>query len=370
MIEKLYNIGKLVLLLFLIVYVGSLIDWFFSPLRVAFQTLFVPLVVAGFLYYLLRPFVHLLQKKLPKSLAIVILYGVLIALIVVGLAALGPILQDQTLALANNMPAIIAGIESWVLDIDLVQRISDLQEEPFIDADGLIDTATESLNQLGRGLVSGFGSFVGTIASAVLVLVLLPILLFYALKDSGKLRDRFVTFFPEKRHDEVRRILQDIDSTLSSYIQGQGIVCLLVGTLCLIAFLIIGLEYALLLAVIAGVTNLIPYFGPWIGSIPAVTVALFTSPWVGLVTILAVVVIQQIESNLIAPQVIGKKLRIHPVTIIFLILIAGQLFGLLGMILAVPVYASLRVLLTSGVRIWKLRLDVAGDAPPEEPAPE
>lgn len=353
--DKFFKIGKNILLLFLIIFMGSQISWFFTPFRVAFQTMFIPLVLAGFLFYLLRPFVNLLNKKLPRGLSILIIYVLLIGGILFGLAMLGPILQEQMVSLATNIPTIISGIEDWALEIDLFNRISQLQDEQFIDIEGYIETATATLNRMGRGLVSGFGSVIGTVASALFVLVLLPILLFYLLKDSSNFNRSFVKLFHEDQRGEVKSILKEIDYTLSSYIQGQGIVCLFVGVLCLIAFLIIGLDYALLLAVIAGITNIIPYFGPWIGSVPAVMVALFTSPIVTLFTVGAVVIIQQIESNLIAPQVIGKKLKIHPLTIIFLILIAGQLVGLIGMILAVPFYAALRVLITHGIAILRLR---------------
>ncbi|WP_423189279.1 AI-2E family transporter [Alkalibacterium sp. f15] len=354
--DKFFKIGKNILLLFLIIFMGSQISWFFTPFRIAFQTMFIPLVLSGFLFYLLRPFVNLLSKKLPRGVSILIMYVILIGGILFSLALLGPILQEQMISLATNIPAIISGIEDWALEIDLFNRISQLQDGQFIDIEGYIKTATDTLNSMGRGLVSGFGSLIGTVASALFVLVLLPILLFYLLKDSSNFQNDFVKLFHTEQQAEVRRVLKEIDYTLSSYIQGQGIVCLFVGILCFIAFLLIGLDYALLLAVIAGLTNIIPYFGPWIGSIPAVMVALFTSPIVTLLTVGAVVVIQQIESNLIAPQVIGKKLKIHPLTIIFLILIAGQLIGLIGMILAVPFYASLRVLVIHGIEILKLRV--------------
>ncbi|WP_197017795.1 AI-2E family transporter [Alkalibacterium sp. AK22] len=353
--DKWFNIGKNILLLFLIIYVGSRIDWLFTPVRVAFQTVFIPLILTGFLFYLLRPFVKLLNKKIPKGLAILIVYIILGGTLTFGLVSLGPILQDQIMSLANNIPNIIASVEDWVLEVDLFNRISQLEDEQFINLDEYIETITNTLNTMGRGLISGLGSLVGTVASVLFVLLLLPILLFYILKDSSTFYESFIRVFHPRQQKEVRSILEDIDHTLSSYIQGQGIVCLFVGILCFVAFLVIGLEYALLLGVIAGVTNLIPYFGPWIGSVPAVMVAIFTSPYAALATIIAVVVIQQIESNLIAPQVIGKKLKIHPIMIIFLILIAAQLIGLIGMILAVPFYATFRVLVVHGMKIWMLR---------------
>jgi len=358
MLEKFYVIGKNVLLLFLIIYIGSLIDWVFNPLRVAFQTLFIPVILAGLMFYLLRPFVNLLNKKMSRGLSILLIYLVFIGIIVVSLALLGPVLQGQIMSLANNIPQIFEGIQEWILEIDLFNRISQLQQEEFLNIDGYIESVMETLNNWGRGAVTGVGSLLGSLASAVFTLILLPILLFYVLKDSKKFQEGFIKMFYRKQQQEVRDILEDVDRALSSYIQGQGLVCLFVGILCLIAFLIIGLDYALLLAIIAGLTNIIPFFGPWIGSIPAVIVALFLSPITALFTILAIIIIQQIESNVISPQIIGKKLNLHPLIIIFLILIAGQLVGLIGMILVVPLFASVRVLFTHGRKIWKIKTEM------------
>jgi predicted PurR-regulated permease PerM len=146
-----------------------------------------------------------------------------------------------------------------------------------------------------------------------------------------------------------------MDFALSSYIQGQIIVSICVGILAYIAFLIIGLDYPLVLALVAMFTNVIPFIGPWIGTIPAVIVGLLNSPFMALLVVLAVVVVQQIESNLISPQVMGRKLSIHPLTIIFLLLVAGRFAGLLGLILAVPTYAVGKVLVLHIYRLWVLR---------------
>lgn len=353
---KLFNIGKHMLLLFLIIYVGSLISWFFTPVIVAFNTIFIPLIISGFLFYLFRPFVNLLNKKIPRVFSILLIYVVMVGLIVVAVVSVGPILQQQIVSFTNNIPKIFREIQAWVLDLNIISRITQLEEgQSFINIDDYIQRATEALDQISQDLITSLGKLLGTMANVAFVIVLIPFLLFYSLKDSHKFTDTFVNFFSRKQKSEVRRILQEIDATISSYIQGQGLICLFVGLLCLITFLIIGLDYALLLAIIAGITNIIPYFGPWIGSVPAVIVGLFMSPLTALITIIAVIIIQQIESNIIAPQVMSKKLRIHPVTIIFLILIAGQLLGLIGMIIAVPFYATSRVLLIYGHKLWRVR---------------
>lgn len=132
------------------------------------------------------------------------------------------------------------------------------------------------------------------------------------------------------------------------------IVSSFVGILCYIAFTLIGLDYALILALVAMVTNVIPFLGPWLGTIPAVIVGLLHSPLKALLVILLVVIIQQIESNILQPQVMGKKLSMHPVTVLSLILVAGSFAGIIGMLLAVPLYAVGKVIVTHAYRLWKL----------------
>ncbi|MCC5911044.1 MAG: AI-2E family transporter [Clostridiaceae bacterium] len=352
---KAFKIGHGILLLFLIIYVGSLIDWIFYPFIVIFQTLFIQVILSGFLFYLLRPLVKILNKKIPRGISILIVYFVLICILIGLLIIIGPILQRQFYSLTDNMPFIISDIQKQFINIQEMEIFQRHELSGILNIEDLILQLGDLVNQLGKNFALSMANFVGVLANAVLVLVIVPFILFYILKDGEKFAKHFLSIFNKKQQDDVRLILKGIDKTLSSYIQGQGIVCLCVGVLCYITFLIVGLNYALLLAVIAGMTNIIPYFGPWIGTVPAVIVGLFQSPMMALIIVILVVIIQQIESNLIAPQVIGKKLEMHPITIMFLILIAGRLVGLLGMILAVPTYATCKVILTHSHQIWKLQ---------------
>lgn len=128
-------------------------------------------------------------------------------------------------------------------------------------------------------------------------------------------------------------------------------VCLFVGVSVYIGLLIIGLDYALLLAAVAMVMDVIPYFGPVLGTIPALIVGLMVSPWTALKVLIMVVVIQQLESHLVSPMVLGKKLNIHPVTIIVILLTAGSMAGVLGLVLGVPIFAVSKVLVTEMVKL-------------------
>lgn len=352
---KSFRIGRGILLLFLIIYVGSLIDWVFKPFITAFNTLFIPIVLAGFLFYLLRPLVKILNRKLSRGISILLLYLGLVCIMVILLLITGPVLQRQFYSLTNNLPYIFTEIQNRFIDLQQHELFQRFELSGLVNLEEYILKLSEFANQLGKSFASSMASIIGAVANTVLVLVIVPFILFYMLKDGEKLENHAIALFNPKRREDVRHILIDIDKTLSSYIQGQGIVCLCVGLLCLITFSIIGLDYALLLAVIAGITNIIPYFGPWIGAIPAVIVGLFQSPVMALIVVIAVVVIQQVESSLISPQVIGKKLNMHPITVMFLILIAGRIIGLIGMILVVPTYGICRVLFSHALRLWRLK---------------
>lgn len=146
-----------------------------------------------------------------------------------------------------------------------------------------------------------------------------------------------------------------MNKTISTYISSQAIDCMFVGLFTFIGYLIIGQPYALLFGFIAGATNIIPYLGPFIGAAPAVIVALFTSPVQALLVIVVVTIVQQIDSNLLSPYIMGKSLSIHPLTIIIILIVAGNLAGIFGMILGVPLYAVVKTIIVNVNRLIKLR---------------
>ncbi|MFL6562935.1 MAG: AI-2E family transporter, partial [Bacillus sp. (in: firmicutes)] len=152
-----------------------------------------------------------------------------------------------------------------------------------------------------------------------------------------------------------RKILSDLDEALSSYIHGQIFVSFCIGTLLFLGYLMIGLDYSLLVAIVAMFTNVIPFLGPIIAIIPALIIAILNSPMMVVKVLIVMVVVQQIEGHIISPQVMGRRLEIHPLTIISLLLAAASIGGVLGLILAVPVYAVLKVIVHHTYRLWKLR---------------
>ncbi|KHF38440.1 AI-2E family transporter [Halalkalibacter okhensis] len=352
---KAFRIGYGIVLIFIIIYLGSLIDWVFKPIVVLVQTLFAPVILAGVLYYLLRPFVNLLAIKLPRAIAILILYLAAIGIITSLVLLIGPELQKQFHSFTRNMPVFINEIRDMFINLQANEYVSRFQEGENFSIEELSMEFANYLNNFVSNIGHNIASLIGFIANALLIIVIIPFVLFYMLKEGEKAPNQLLKLLPEKRQNEGREVLRAMDVALSSYIQGQIIVSICVGILAYIAFLIIGLDYPLVLALVAMFTNVIPFIGPWIGTIPAVIVGLLHSPFMALLVIAVVVVVQQIESNLISPQVMGRKLQIHPLTIIFLLLVAGRFAGLLGLLIAVPTYAVCKVLVLHIYRLWLLR---------------
>lgn len=352
--SKWFRFGYGVVLVLLIIYLGSLVDWVFKPIVVIVESLFAPIVLAGILFYLFRPIVNLLSRWIPRGIAILTLY-LAVALVVTALILLiGPELQKQFNSFVNNLPYYMNDIQRMLVNLQNNEYIARFQDGDY-SIEQFTDYIINSLNDIVSSIGSNLASFIGFIANVVIISVIIPFILFYMLKEGEKAPNAIIRQLPKKHQQEGKRILADMDFALSSYIQGQIIVSVCVGVLIYIGYLIIGLDYPLVLALVAMFTNVIPFIGPWIGTFPGVVVGFLDSPFMALLVIIVVVVVQQIESNLISPQVMGRKLDIHPVTIILLLLVASRFAGVLGLLLAVPAYAVGKVIVLHTYRLWKLR---------------
>jgi predicted PurR-regulated permease PerM len=349
--SKLYFWTVEILLLFLILLVGTKISFLFKPFAILFSTLFSPILIAVFLYFLFLPIIDFLERKnVPRTIGILILYLVLIAAAIISFINIFPVLLDQFKDLVNNLPALINQtthqvgiIEKWIGSQNYVE-ISNIQK----------NLSKFLLTFLG-GVTGGIGAVLGVISNITLIVVTVPFIMFYMFKDGHNFPTAFSKFVPSTYRQHAIHIMNETGETLSSYIRGQSIVCMFIGFGTFIGYVIIGLPNALILSLVAAITNIIPYFGPFIGGAPAVIVAFLISPKMAAFVILIIVIVQQIDSNLISPYIMGKSLNIHPLTIILLLLFAGNFAGVLGMILAVPTYAIAKVIIINLVRIIKLR---------------
>ena len=335
-----------------LIMISSEINFIFEPIGTFFSTLFAPVLIAGFLYYLLNPIVKLLMKaKIKRIWAVAIVLLLLVAAIIWILLSVIPSLVQQISSLASNMPDFIKQVESWLKEVAELPLFKEVDINKYFEQ---LDISYGTIiQQFLSGVSNSLGSIVGTIASATVVIITAPFILFYMLKDGEKLVPNIQQFFPEKRRNQIVELLGQLNKTLANYISGQAIECLFVGTFTFLGYMVIGVDYAFLFGVIAGLTNLIPYLGPYLGLAPAFLVTVFNDPVKALLCCVVVLIVQQLDGNIIYPNVIGKSLKIHPLTIIIVLLVAGNIAGLLGIFLGVPFYAICKTIISYIIKIVK-----------------
>jgi len=338
-----------VILVLAIIYLASLVDFIFKPFVSLFSIVMIPLMLASFFYYLLRPLVNWMERpKLKRPWVILIIYlaaAVLLGLFIVGVF---PSLRTQFFNLVNNAPNLFNTLGKQLQDLEQNGFLADILPEdvsPF-------SKITEYLNKgfsLLTNYLTGMFSFISNFA---LILFTFPILLFYMLKEGDKFGQKIVSFMPKRYHAEGEKTMQDIDSALSGFIVGRVVVNLALGVLMYIGFLIIGLPYALLLTVVAVIMNFIPFIGAILSAIPIVIIGLIESPSVAIWSLVVILLSQQIQDNIISPYIFGKQLDIHPITTILLVLVGSDAFGIIGVIIIIPVYMMLKIVVTKVYQLF------------------
>ncbi|WP_017473045.1 AI-2E family transporter [Amphibacillus jilinensis] len=346
--QKVFRFLIYAVLTFTFIYLLNLTGFVFKPIGALLAAIAVPVIGAGFLYYITNPFVNLLEKiKVPRLLAIIIVFLLIIVFIVISVYFIIPPIQDQINSLVESGP----DIQQWIEDMINIWR----NGQEFIpeSVQNAIDNMVDNIGQYTEQMATSVFSFLGAFFSFLFSFILIPFFLFFMLKDREKFIPFITNFFSESKAESLTRLLKNIDETLGSFIQGQALVSLSVGIMLLIGYLIIGLDYALIFAIFALFMNLIPYLGPWLSAIPAVVVGFFQDPMTGVWTAVVMIVAQQIESNLIEPNIMGKVLKIHPLTVVIIILAAGAIIGFVGLIFAVPAYAVIKTIATHFYQEYK-----------------
>lgn len=336
-----------VLLCLLIVLTFTKVSYLFEPVWQFFGVVGLPIVLSGILYYMLNPVVNWLEKKKIKRIwGITILFILIITLLTWGIVVLIPKLQEQTTSFIKNAPSYWHIIESKSNEL-FASPIFEQFRDPIEQASqNMFNSIGNTIQQLSKNAFQGIGSLVGAVANVVLALVTMPFILFYLLKDGKRLPEYFIKFLPNKVRKPTLNVLTDINKQVSQYIRGQLTVAFSVAVIFIIAFSLIGLEYSVTLGIMAGFLNLIPYLGSALAMIPAILLGIVAGPAMLIKVIIVFIVEQTIEGRFISPLVLGSQMNIHPVTIIFVLLTSGKLFGVVGVILGLPGYAAIKVLVT------------------------
>ncbi|MEB6611922.1 lipoteichoic acid biosynthesis protein CozEa [Staphylococcus pasteuri] len=342
-----FRTGIALIMLFILIKLFMQVHEVFTPIVTIIGSVFLPFIISGFLFYICLPFQNLLEKwGFPRWASIVTIFVVLIAIIAIVVAFIAPILISNMNNLIKQTPALQRETERLVnfaltqidkLPNDVTHRINNMVKSM---GDGVTDVLSNSL------------SYITSLISTIFLLIMVPFFLIYMLKDHEKFIPAVGKFFKGERKVFVVDLLKDLNYTLKSYIQGQVTVSVILGIILYIGYTIIGLPYTPLLVLFAGVANLIPFLGPWLSFTPAAILGIIDGPttfvWVCVITLIA----QQLEGNVITPNVMGKSLSMHPLTIIVVILAAGDLGGFILILIAVPLYAVLKTIISN---IFKYR---------------
>ncbi len=345
--KRIRTVIQLVILCLFVLFIYLLIilfPYYKSGIVVIFQ-ISIPFLISGLIAYLLHPVINWLEKKkIPRTVAILFIYFTFFISAGLGIYFSFPMFVKQIEDFQANIPELMEQYREFIYMIYeqtafLPEGFHQEMDQLFIDLEtGLI----ERLTSLMKNIAVLFDMFV--------MLAVIPILVFYFLKDYEKLQKSILRLVPKKYQSFTCNLASEMEDSLGQYIRGQILVCFLVGLLSFLLLKWIGMSYALLLGIISGLTNFIPYFGPIIGAVPAIFIAFTISERMVWFVLGAVLLVQLAEGNLLSPYIVGKSMHIHPVYLILTLFVAAKVAGVIGMILAIPVLAIARVAVPL---IWK-----------------
>ncbi len=306
------------------------------------RAVLMPFLFALVLSYLLAPLVEsFVRHGIHRIWAILLVYALLGIILASAVIYMIPLLVQESVHVIHMVPSFVSGAQgTW----DLWLRR--LHQAPIPGSLRSAITAT-GLHLQGQ-LLGVLKNLVGTmfgLVPGVLSLVVAPVLGFYLLKDLERIRMRFWDVVPVEWRSSMFKLGFDVDRTLNGFIRGQLTVAIVVGFLSAFWVFLLGIPFPILIGVVVTLTDVIPYVGPIAGALPAVLLALNISPLMAFYTIIGFVAVHQLEGAVIAPQVMGESVGLHPLVVVFAILAGGELGGVVGLLIAVPTAAVLKVLL-------------------------
>lgn len=362
--NKVVSLLLVSLLVILNVYMLSLVSHFFRPIEIVFEIIGPPIVFSAIFFYLLNPVVDWLEnKRFSRASAIAMIFVILLIGIIGAMNFIVPVIRRQVESFITSWPMYWNDV-MYQLDILLdTEAFTDFMNQ--IRETTLLENLTQQTSNVMSLTVGGIGSVIGTVTQIVITLFTTPFVLYYLLKDGSRLSPILLKYIPTAVRPKTHQLFSKIHEQVSYYVRGQMLVAMAVGVMFWIGYSIIGIDFGLTLAILAAFLNLIPYLGSFLAAIPAVIIAIVDSPLMLAQLLIVFAVEQLLESRVIQPQIIGNSLKIHPVIIIFILLVSGRLFGVIGIILGIPGYAVLKIIFSM---LFEWYQNVSG-LYPEEDAP-
>ncbi|CAM4192830.1 hypothetical protein AT575_04525 [Streptococcus penaeicida] len=333
-----------ILLVFCIIFVFTKISFLFTSVGAFLTILMLPLVISTLLYYLTKPLVDRIEALGPnRTVSIFIVFSLILLMLIWAFSGLIPMISQQTTTFISDLPKYVETVNkeaNKLLENDwLVSYRSELQSMLTNVSKKALDYA----ESFSKNALDWVGTFASAIARIAVSIIISPFIVFYFLRDSGKMKDGLVNVLPTRLRIPIARVLGDINKQLSGYVQGQVTVAIIVGFMFAIMFSMVGLKYSITFAIVAGFLNMVPYLGSFLAMVPVIIMAMVQGPLMLVKVLMVFTVEQTIEGRFVTPLVLGNKLSIHPITIMFLLLTSGAMFGVWGVFLVIPIYASLKV---------------------------
>lgn len=344
-----FQSGIAIILTLIIIWLIMQVGIIFQPIGTIITTVFIPILIGGLFFYITEPIKRFFERRgLNRIMSILTVFIIIIILVSIFMTILVPVISDQITNLVEMWPRIQNEL------VELVDFVMLYQDDLPFNPSEMLDQGIEQVTSLFTGLAGNIFTILSGTVSVLLTIVLIPFFYFFMLKDHERLIPVLLSPFGGTFQQFLSELLHDIDRTLRAFIQGQLLVSSILAVLLYIGYSIVGLEYALLLAMLALLLNIIPFIGPWMAFIPAAILALIQDPWMLVWVSIITLIAQQAESNLITPNVMGQSLKLHPLTVITVVLAAGNIGGFIGMLIAIPTYAVLKVIV---MNIWRYRTD-------------
>jgi len=310
------------------------------------RVIFAPLFLAVVVIVILNPFVSWLQDRgIPRIIGTITGFVVFFAGAVLLALAIVPNVVDQGKDFVETFPQLYDDSSS---DIEGILESLGFENVTVWDYDRVVEYLNDPDNRdaIVSIVLDRLGSVTAGIFEFILVFLVGPVLAFYLLIDLPNVQERLVGIFPERRRAEAAHVGRQLNTALGGFLRGQLLVALIVGVMLSFGYRIIGLEFWLLIGLIGGILNIVPFLGPWVGGALGVIIAIATADvQTALWAIVVAVVVQQIDNNFISPTVLRATVRLHPAATLLVLVLAGALAGVWGVVIAVPLAASVRIVL-------------------------
>src|SRR5215468_3367081 len=323
----------------------------------------LPFVTGIALAYVLAPLCDRAERLgMNRTLAALLIVGVLVIALILLMVLLVPLLLQQGMALIIHLPGYFKRVKELIVDSDVpwLKWLGTAEsDKTFSD---LVSQAASWLLSFSYSLWTG-GKALVSFAS---VLIVMPVVTFYLIRDWHLMIDKVDSWVPLRQREIVRQLGREIDAAIGGFLRGQLGVCLVLGCYYAVGLMLVGLEFGLLIGLIAGVITFVPYIGSMTGLMIAASVALaqFWPDWKRILIVIAIFLVGQfVEGNILSPKLVGERVGLHPVWMIFAMFAFGYLFGFVGLLLAVPLAAAIAVLFRFGVRKYLASPFYTGEKP-------